>query len=124
MNKKKMYKTKDRAMGDAYKVTANGKTIIILCEHGIAAITRIYGKHTRPKITKLSNIQADCFSSDYDVYRLNRVFKDDDDITYTYEELFAEWSKPENTDIREEYEYDFIQWLYDCTHGNGALREV
>ena len=66
MYTKKMYKTNDRAMGDAY----------------------------------------------------------DDDIIYTYEELFAEWSKPEQADIREEYEDDFTQWLYDCVHGNGALREV
>lgn len=124
MYTKKMYKTNERAMGDAYKVTVNGKTIIILCEYGIAAIARIYGKHIYPRITKLSNFQADDFSRYYPVYRLNRVFKDDDDIMYTYDELFAEWSKPEQADIREEYEDNFDTWLYDCIHGNGALREV
>ena len=54
----------------------------------------------------------------------NRKFLDDADRLYTYNDIYAEWSSDDFSDIRAEWNNNFSAYLTECCGKNGALREV
>ena len=114
-----------RAMGNAYRVTVDGTSRIILCDNGIAAVMRFFNQcKIRPQVQRINNIDADILGKTLETFELVRVFVDDADRTFTYDDLFTQWLSADFAETRERWENDFAAYLSECTGKNGGLREV
>ena len=119
----RLQKTNARAMGNAFKVTVDGASRIILCDNGIAAVMRFFNK-VRPQVQRINNVDADILRRELETFELIRVFMDDADRIFTYDDLFSEWLSADFAETRKEYEDNFNAYLAECCGKNGTLREV
>jgi hypothetical protein len=118
-------KTNSYALGNAYRVTVDGKSIIVLCDGGEIAIKRFFWAcKVDPQVKYLHNIEADILGKTLETFELIRTFIDESDRIFTYDDLWAEWLSADFAETRERWENDFDAYLLECTRKNGGLREV
>ena len=118
-------KTNARAMGDAYRVTVDDKSIIILCDGGEIAIKRFFWAcKADPQVKYLHNIEADILGKTLETFELVRTFLDDSDRVVTIHDIMEWWLSDDFAETRKEYEDNFDAYLSECCGKNGGLREV